>query len=83
LPDTVTGEPTVVPPEQSDGALDDGPNTLNVTAPAGDAPPDNAAENPPAPIALPAVPDDGADALRDGVALAATVSVNAFDAPRR
>jgi hypothetical protein len=73
LPDTVTADATVVPPEQSVGAVDDGPNTLSVTDPDGDAPPDNAADSDPAPIALPAVAAAGAAALTDGLADPTTV----------
>jgi hypothetical protein len=68
FPDTVTADPTSVPPEQSLGALDDGPNTLNVTVPDGDAPPDNSAPNDDAPIATPGVPEEGAEMLNDGLA---------------
>jgi hypothetical protein len=60
FPDTVA-VPTVVPPvEQSDGAPDCGPNTLNVIVPDGDAPPDNEAEIDDASSLVPAVPVEGA-----------------------
>jgi hypothetical protein len=74
LPDTLA-VPTVVPPEQSVGALDCGPKTLNVIVPMGAAPPDNDAEIADAEIVLPAVPDEGP--LNDpsaGDALPTTVS---------
>jgi hypothetical protein len=75
LPDTLTGVPAAVPPvEQSDGAEDCGPNTLNVNDPDGDAPPDNPADTDNAPIAEPAAPDAGAPADNDGKAGATIVS---------
>jgi hypothetical protein len=55
LPDTLA-VPTVVPPEQSDGAEACGPNTLNVTVPPGARPPESAATDE---IAVPAAPTDG------------------------
>jgi hypothetical protein len=68
FPVTLTPVPTVVPPvEQSDGAKDCGPNTLNVTVPVGDAPPDNEAETDEAAIVEFAVPPAGADADSAGV----------------
>lgn len=73
LPDTLTGEPTVVPPEQSVGAEACGPNTLNVTVPDGEAPPDNVADTDDAEIADPAVPDDGATTPSPGVWVIGTV----------
>jgi hypothetical protein len=74
LPETPTGEPTPVPPEQSVGAVDRGPNTLNVTVPDGEAPPDSAADSDDGSIAPPAVPAPGAERLNDGLAWATTVS---------
>ena len=59
MPETVA-VPTVVPPEQSLGGEDCGPNTLNVTVPDGDAPPDRPAEIELASIFDPATPDEGA-----------------------
>jgi hypothetical protein len=75
LSDTVA-VPTAFPPEeQSDGADDCGPNTVNVTVPPGDPPPDSAADTPDAGIAVPAVSADGALADREVVAAATVVSV--------
>jgi hypothetical protein len=77
FPETVA-VPTFVPPEQSDGALGCGPNTLNVIVPDGEAPPDREAEIRAASISLfavPAVPDDGAATEpKDGEAGPTTVS---------
>jgi hypothetical protein len=71
LPDT-DAVPTTCPPESHDaGAFADGPNTLNVTVPPGEDPPDNTADTAEAAIALPALPDDGAltdNDVADGVA---------------
>jgi hypothetical protein len=53
--------PTVVPPLQSVGAEDCGPNTLNVIVPVGLAPPANIELIEPAPIAIPVVPLPGAN----------------------
>jgi hypothetical protein len=51
----------VVPPLQSVGAADSGPNTLNVIVPVGLAPPDSAELIEPAAIATFVVPLAGAD----------------------
>jgi hypothetical protein len=53
--------PTVVPPLQSVGAEDCGPNTLNVIVPIGLTPPDNIELIEPAPIATFVVPLPGAN----------------------
>jgi hypothetical protein len=54
-------DPTVVPPvEQLDGGLDCGPNTLNVTVPEGEEPPDNGAEIDAGAIFVPSVTEEGA-----------------------
>jgi hypothetical protein len=65
--------PTVVPPEQFAGALDCGPNTLNVIEPVGEAPPESDAEMEEAVIALPEEPDEGADTATLGEAWPTTV----------
>jgi hypothetical protein len=79
LADTVA-VPTVFPPEeQSDGADDCGPNTVNVIVPPGEPPPDSAADTPDAEIAVPTVPDDGA--LTDIDVVAAVTAVSAIPAP--
>ena len=74
--------PTVSPPpEQSDGGLDCGPNTVKVTVPVGDAPPDSDADSDVPEIAVPAVPAEGAwTELNDGAAEATAVS--AIPAPQ-
>jgi hypothetical protein len=72
LPDTLA-VPTVVPPEQSEGALDSGPNTLKVSVPPGEDPPESAAETEEAAIALPAIPAPGA--LNPSAGLAVGVPV--------
>jgi hypothetical protein len=70
LPDT-DALPTFIPPEQSDGGLDCGPNTLKVTVPDGEAPPSRSADADDPEISEPAVPDEGAST--DNVGDAATV----------
>jgi hypothetical protein len=73
-PDTLA-VPTVVPPEQSDGAEDCGPNTVNVTLPDGENPSDSNAEIADASISVPAVPEPGAlTDPSDGDAAPTTVS---------
>jgi hypothetical protein len=67
--------PTVVPPEQFVGALDCGPNTLNVIVPVGEAPPESDAEIDEGEIALPDVSEDGADTETPGDAWPTVVSV--------
>jgi hypothetical protein len=80
LPATVA-VPTVAPPvEQSDGAVDCGPNTLNVIDPVGAAPPDNEADTNEATIAEFTVPVEGAVTDNDG--LAAPTTVFAINAPQ-
>jgi hypothetical protein len=75
VPLSLTGAaPTVVPPEQSDGAEASGPNTLKVTVPLGEDPPESAANTSDAAIALPAVPVDGAVSDSDGEAADTVVS---------
>jgi hypothetical protein len=74
LPDTVA-VPTVVPPEQSLGALDCGPKTLNVIVPDGVDPPASDVDTDEAETAVPAMPDEGAPTEpNDGPALT-TVSL--------
>ena len=60
--------PTDVPPEQSVGAEDCGPNTVTVIDPVGDAPADKVADTDEAEIGFPAVPEEGALTDRDGLA---------------
>lgn len=60
--------PIVVPPEQLVGAFGCGPKTLNVIVPDGEEPPDNPAAIDDPRIALAAVPTDGADIERAGLA---------------
>jgi hypothetical protein len=76
FPATVAVPAAVPPEEQSDGADACGPNTLNVTVPLGDKPPDSPATDE---IAVPAAPDDGAVIDKD-VETRATV-VFGIDAP--
>jgi hypothetical protein len=60
---------------QSVGAEDCGPNTLNVTVPVGDAPPESAADTDEASTFDPALPGDGAlNEPNDGEAAPTTVS---------
>jgi hypothetical protein len=66
--------PTDVPPEQSVGADACGPNTVNVTVPLGEAPPDRTPETDEASIFVPAVPLEGAPADNDGDAAPTIVS---------
>jgi hypothetical protein len=79
FPDTIA-EPTTVPPLTHEvGAEAWGPNTVNVTVPVGDEPPDNVPDTDDPEIADPAVPDAGPDTDNAGLA-AAVSSVNAFTA---
>jgi hypothetical protein len=65
LPET-PAVPIVVPPEaQLVGALDCGPNTVNVTVPDGEEPPDSTAEIDDAAIFVPAFPGPGATTNSD------------------
>ena len=77
LPDT-PAVPTVVPPEQSVGALDCGPNTLKVIVPVGEDPPISVAETDDAEIGELAVPDAGADSEIDGLAWLTETGSSAF-----
>jgi hypothetical protein len=66
LPETLA-VPTVVAPDAHDvGAEDCGPNTRNVIVPDGEDPEDRLPDT--AEIVLPAVPDDGADTDKPGLA---------------
>jgi hypothetical protein len=61
------------------GAEDCGPNTLNAIVPDGEEPEDKFPDTDEAAIALPAVPDDGADTDRPGLA---ELDPNTYAAPR-
>jgi hypothetical protein len=69
----------VVPPLQSVGAEDCGPNTLNVIVPVGLDPPDSAELIEPGAIAIPVVPLPGADT---DVLVALMTVVEAIPAPQ-
>jgi hypothetical protein len=66
-PDTVAVPTTAQPAPHEVGAVADGPNTLNVTVPLGEDPPDTTAATDDAAIGLPSAPDAGA--LSDSVGL--------------
>jgi hypothetical protein len=66
LPLLTVAVPTVVPPLQTVGAEDCGPNTLNVTVPVGPDPPDSIELIDPAAIAVSTVPVPGADTVTIG-----------------
>jgi hypothetical protein len=66
FPDTLA-VPTVVPPDVHDvGAVDCGPNTVNVTVPDGDRPPDSVLAIDEAEMAEPTTPLPGALAVSVG-----------------
>jgi hypothetical protein len=74
--------PAVVPPVvQSVGAAACGPNTVKVTVPVGEDPPDSTADTAEVAIALPTVPVDGALNDNDVVDGAALMTVSGIPAP--